>query len=202
MKKVPEDILAWIKQARSLGGEDGDLSGVLPSNPLIITKDNAARALFDQFSAEQDRLIFEWEKTRGLGEIWGRAWEHADKIALVCACATDLTAPIITAPIALWAIKFITHHTKRFATNLDLCVFESENEKNCQEFLAAITKAGPRGLTEYEMQRKGKPFTKHKLKDRKELIDQLVIGGKISEKTISPEGKGKPRRAWVAAKFR
>jgi len=194
-KDVPQNILEWIRKVvhhPEVG--QGNLPGISPADPLVVSKSEEAVKRFHVFKEEIDEIMIDKDRT-GIEALWGRAWEHADKIALICACAEEPSKPFINESNALWAIKFVSYYTEQLAIEVQSRVADSDFERDSKEFISAILNAGDRGLTEYEMGRQ-KPFNKHPPKDRRIVLDSLRLSGFITKTMI--EGLGRKREAYVA----
>ncbi|MDP8240531.1 MAG: bifunctional DNA primase/polymerase, partial [Candidatus Hatepunaea meridiana] len=194
-KDVPVKILEWIQEVIHCPGNGHEnLPGINSADPLVVSKSKEAIKRFNTLEAEIDKIMKSKEGT-GIEALWGRAWEHADKIALICACAEEPSKPLVNESNALWAIKFVSYYTEQLAIEVLARVADSDFERYSKEFISAILNAGDDGLTEYEMGRR-KPFTKHPPKDRRIILDSLTLGGFIAR--IMMKTLGRKREAYVA----
>ncbi len=110
MNKISTQILDWIRSVTSNTVSE-------EYAPLRVSKMSEASQLFDQFHAEiTDKTSIE------LGSIIISPWEHAynqaDKIATICACADNPIQPCVTEQHALWAIGFVKYCAKQFECRL------------------------------------------------------------------------------------
>ncbi|MDP8240837.1 MAG: bifunctional DNA primase/polymerase [Candidatus Hatepunaea meridiana] len=191
---VPAVILQWIRAVQLLRLGNGNLSGINPASPVIVNKTDIARKLLDQFEQDINEIINSCSEITTC-DLWKRAWEHADKIALVCGCADNIHDPIVDEPHARWAIQFVSYHVEKLACEVLMRVADSPFEKMTNDFYQAILSAGTKGVTERDMNKK-KPFRSFAPKDRRPAIETLINGGKIVLTKIKTAGRG--RIAYVA----
>ncbi|NQT35242.1 bifunctional DNA primase/polymerase [bacterium] len=191
---VPAVILQWIRTVQMLRLGNGNLSGINPASPIVVNKTDIARKLLDQFEQNINEIINSCSEITTC-DLWKRAWEHADKLALVCGCADNIHDPIVDELHARWAIQFVSHHVEKLACEVLMRVADSPFEKMTNDFYQAIQSAGEKGVTERDMNKK-KPFRSFAPKDRRPAIETLINGGKIVLTKIKTAGRG--RIAYVA----
>jgi len=194
---VPNEILDWVKAAYQMGSQEGDLSNYNGASPVVVPRSEEAKELFDKFLIVINDHINN-KKEVDVAELWGRAWELADKVATIGACAESIENLIVSEPVARWAIQYVSYHIEHVAIQVTERVAGSNYERFSKEFLSAIKKAGARGLTKYELSRI-QPFSLHKPRDRKEILDDLVEARKIA--FVQIPGPGRKRYAYVAIKI-
>ena len=190
---VPPCVLEWIHHIQHRQSEH-NLQGIHPGTPFVVRKDpDAARAFLDL-----DTLIdAEMAATRGTGldALWNRVWEHADKIALVVACADAPEEPVVKARHADWAIRFVLFWTRRLVIAVRDRVADSPFEQRVKGVFAAIQSAGPTGMTGRDLARH-KSFRKLTPKEREDVLSVLDSDGRIKLDTQGTGGR--TRMAWVA----
>ena len=193
---VPKSILKWIKQVINTTSKIGNLDLVNTSNPYVVYSSPEGAALLTEFTHYADYQIGVFTDT-GTASLWGRAAEHAHKIALVCACAENIDHPQIEKSHAEWAIRFIGTYTEYLAKQVKAHVADTDFEKHLNDFYLAIISAGYQGITEREMNRR-KPFCSYSPRDRNPIIDTLLKGGKIALQRTKTTSAGRPRMAYIA----
>lgn len=194
--EVPDSILNWIDRVINANTKKGNMARFNAPQPIVVPSAPDAADLLREFTRYADQQVASFART-GVDALWGRAAEHAHKIALICACAENSTPPIIAVSHARWAIHFVGHHTEYLASQVQARIADTEFERHLNEFCMAISAAGARGVTEREMNR-CKPFCSQPPKDRKPIIDTLLRGGKIALTGIKATGAGRPRVAYIA----
>ncbi len=195
---TPAAVKEWIEAARSMSN---GLAGLNPATPIIVGMDGAAAALFDAFDDELEARITEGEK-KGTAPLWGRAWEHAAKVALVCACAQRIAAPVIDRAAAEWAIHFVRFHVEAIEREVSARMADSPFMKVMLAVARAIQKAGKMGMTERDLSRACSPFKALKPQERNQVLEALIRDEEaqmVKFKTAS--GKGRPRQAFVAVEL-
>jgi len=115
-KETLENILAWFGSVGqlSLSTSGGDVN---LKDPVRIMKSEKASRLFDDHEQEM-RDRGEHDHSDGFGDLWGRGWELADKVASICACADNPDNPVVEERHAEWATQFVTCHTERLLARL------------------------------------------------------------------------------------
>jgi len=88
-------------------------------------------------------------------ELWGKAAEQADRIALIVACGTfhDLRDAKITLKEVQWAIAVVRYCIQSFSDLISDKVVENDFERNLKMVLEKIKRAGRRGITKHELTR-------------------------------------------------
>lgn len=192
--EIPSAILAWIEHAITLNLPKGNLARYNAPTPIVVPTTPEAAAHLREFSEYAEQQCSIHAKT-GIDAIWSRAFEHAAKIALICACAVNIATPKIELPHAQWAVHFVGHHTEQLVKQVNDRIADTDFERITNEFLEAIRNTGERGVTERDMNRY-KPFCSQPPKERKPIIETLMIGGKIALTKVKTAGRA--RIAYVA----
>jgi len=161
----------------------------------VPTEEDAGK-LLKEFSEYADVKGYHYLNT-GIDALWGRAAEHAYKIALICACAEQTCNPSIELSHAQWAIHFVGHYVESLALQVKERIADTDFERLANDFYLAIKGAGERGFTERDMNRV-KPFCSQAPKDRKPIVETLLKGGRIALTQVQSSGAGRPRVAYVA----
>ena len=193
----PEEIDTWIRQASKFGeaaGNLGTFANTIAAHPLIIPRTKEADELMNQWDEKCDRLRVEH---KDVGELWGRAWEHAEKVAIICACARDTESPKIAYNDALWAIRFVSYNIDRLAIEVAARVSDTEFERISKSFYRGILKTGLTGISKSDLGRR-RPFSTLSPRDRESVIKSLVESNQIALVKVKHSGGGRPRLNYVA----
>ena len=196
-RDVPYPILDWLALASNptsgTGSTLSNLSGVNPATPLLVAKTPVAATLFDEYDRKID---VEMDRTRGTGldSIWNRAWEHADKVALVAAVAENPIEPRVTEEHARFAIALVNWSLENLIAQVRARVADSPFQSRLKECLRKIESSGARGMTEREMGRSSE-FSKLTPKERDEVVESLVHAEQIAR--VELKTAGRPRVAYV-----
>jgi hypothetical protein len=191
---VPVSVLEWAARASEPKDGAGNLVGLNPKAPTVVSMSTGAAELFDLFDVEIDALM-DRDRGTGLDALHNRAWEHAAKIALVLALSRELDYPGIQTCDAEWAITFVKWCQSRMIYEVRTRVADSPFQAKVKECLVALLRAGSRGLTTREMGRSG-PWARLNLRERASVLEALQVAGQTVEVRISTQGR--PRVAWVA----
>ena len=196
-QQPPMKVLEWIERARSMSH---GLLGLNPDAPIVYGMDKAASRLFDEFDADIDQRM---DKAEGLGTspLWGRAWEHAAKLALIAAAAESLDRHSISEKAAQYAINFIRHHTERIEQEVITRVAENDFHRAVKQVEEVIWKSGKRGRTEREISQWSRKFASANPFLRDQILSVLKRDEKIALVNIVGQN-GKTRAAYVASQHR
>ncbi len=196
--QVPRSILDWITAItqRSTGGR-GNVGSVNPETPFTVLKTREADALFDEFDHFVGERMDAASDT-GLDPLWNRAWEHADKLALVCALASDPHSPVVREDHAAYAIRFARWSIESLCYSVQAHVADSAFDAKVKDVYRAIAESGERGLTERELGRRS-AYRRLPPRDRAEVLAALKAGGEIALVDVQTGAKGgRPRAAYIA----
>lgn len=150
---------------------------------------------FQQYCIDQANYLERF----GMAELTGRTNEMAMRLSLICALARDAQAREITAQDMQWGIDYIRHCLERTIDKLKISISHSDFEHDKKEILADLRQRAPDGLTWSQMQ-KTPPYSRHKPKDLKEIMQALKDADLAGEEPYQPEGGGRPTVLWKALK--
>jgi hypothetical protein len=151
-------------------------------------------------------------KASGLAPLWGRAWEHAAKIALGMACARYDAQQLkqvasgggleIDPTSAQWAVNFVkftmTIQQEQVASRMG----DSDFDRWCQDVLRVLKQAGPGGRTESELTKYSRMYRALEPRQQDAIMDSLKRREAILLVQYKPpSGRGKSRMAWVSSEF-
>lgn len=204
----PAAVIEWMKAAREMSS---GILGLDPASPIEMPFAGMTNQLFRDFDDWVENHMDE-VKSKGLAPLWGRAWEHAAKVALGLSCARYDAATLkqvasgggleIDQTSAQWAIDFVkfamTIQEEQVASRMG----DSDFDRWCQEVLRVIVQAGPQGRTEAEMSKYCRQFRALEPRQQDSVMDSLKRREAVQLVQYKPSsGRGKSRMAWVAVEF-
>lgn len=205
---IPQPVIDWLRAVRQAGAGQGNLAATLATagTPADIDPPTVdvpttpeAMALWRAYQAEVIEDMDALER-QGLAEIQSRRVEQAMRIAVILAVSTDPHRPVITADLAQWAITYT-----RWLGDLTLQAIRqhlhgSTFARQRAAVLAAIAKAGQRGLTERDLAKACRAWQGLEPRQRRAILDAISADGLAALVDLGPgpSGRGRPRKAWVA----
>ena len=205
----PNHLLEWMKTAREVSQ---GLVGMTADNPITIRMNEGAEQIFLKFREFQEEQV-ETNASVGLGDLWGRCWEHASKVALVAACARhndpkqfkqlmEQGQVFIDEDSAQWAIEFVKYVLGRMQYEVSTRVADSEFGQLVQLTHQTIRKAQRWGVTERELGRACRKFDGLPPHQRDAVLETLKRNEDAVLVEFKPQsGRGRSRKAWVATEF-
>lgn len=195
---VPQTIIDWAKDAHAgTGLVDADINPTLAPTAKVIPIAPEAQSAFGRYEAECIGLMDRYED-RGLSEIFGRTAEISMRLALILALSRGNQR--VTVDDAEWAIAYTRHHAVRLADRLQDSVADSEFEALKLQVLACVRQAGPRGVTERELNKVSRKFRAVDQRQQLNVLNSLAFAADIQRIEFPPaSGRGSARRAWVLA---
>jgi hypothetical protein len=151
-------------------------------------------------------------KGRGLAPLWGRAWEHAAKLAVAMSCtrygAQDLKQVASGGGLEMdptstqWAIDFVKFTLGVQEAQVASRMGDNDFDRWCQEILRLLKKAGSHGRTEAELSKLSRLFRALEPRQQDSVMNSLSRREAVTlVQQISKSGRGKPRMAWTAREF-
>ena len=204
----PARVVEWMKAAREI---QCGIQGLDPASPIELPFAAMTPQLFRDFDQWiEDRM--EAVKAKGLAPLWGRAWEHAAKLALGMACARYDAATLkqvaagggleIDPTSAQWAIDFVKFVLNIQEEQVATRMGDSDFDRWCQDVLRVLRTAGPGGRTESELTKFSRVFRALEPRQQDSIMDALKRREDVQLVQYKPpSGRGKSRMAWVATEF-
>lgn len=186
---VPEHLIqqiqAWHERRISAPEGVSDIEAAQGVYQLIVPTQNEAQQRFIQFRnyvREQKQKAA--ERGDGTDCLWGRAEEHARKIALTIASGDRFDHPEITEIHADRACRLIDALFQQMINAVQWNISDNSFERDKKRILEIVKKAGPKGMPRAELTKRTQKFTK---KQRDEYISDLeeaclIVAGRNSEK--------------------
>ena len=122
-----------------------------------------------------------------------RSSEMALRLALIVAMCRDPFATSILKEDIDWAIRYIKHCALGAVKEFQRTMHSSEFEGIKLEALEAFRRAGRDGITSTDMNKRY-PFSKWRVKDRKEVLEALKEAELIDARIES--GSGRPKTVY------
>ena len=133
----PDSVLNAIAALRDIGREN-----LLTGEPEVseIPETPEARALAARLEAEANKHYDDAYDRRQDAEmaIWGRAFEKAEKLAMLYALSRSVTSPQLTPEAYRWGWAMAEFTTKRLLYMADCYVYDSEFDKELQKVLRIL----------------------------------------------------------------
>lgn len=156
----------------------------------VPVEDDAKQALVD-FAAEARKLQ---QSGQEACELWGKAAEQADRIALIVACGQvyDLRDARVQLSDVQWAIEVVRYCIKSFTSLIADKVVDNEYEGNVKLVLERIKRAGRKGISKHQLTRS---LRKIKGFERADILRTLEEGRDILVE--KQEGTSKPTTVYI-----
>lgn len=192
--EVPEKIKSWIKTVNER--LDVPMDYMEKVDPVVLSVSEDANELQYDF---QDYCIDQANKLErfGMSELSGRSNEIALRIALICALSRDEEADVVTGEDMQWAIDYVKMCLTKTVNKLKMTLSSSSFEGYKKEILQDLRDRGESGIT-WAMMQKNSPYSKHKPKDLKEILQALKDADLAEDEAIQTGKRGRPTIRWVA----
>lgn len=142
---------------------------------ISVPVDADAKAVLKAFFNESRAVQNTQEET---SELWGKAAEQADRIALIVACGKvhDLNTARVTLEDVNWAIEVVRYCINSFAKLISDKVVENDYERSLKMVLEKIKRAGRKGITKSELTRVTQAIKGH---ERTDILRSLMDSEKV-----------------------
>jgi hypothetical protein len=207
VSRPPEDVIDWIKAARDL---QCGIMGNDPASPIVVQYSSMARQIYIKFDQWVDKYV-ESMGDNQLGALWGRAGEHAVKLAIGLACARYSAQDMREAaanngleidPTSMqYAVDLTLFCLQTMEAQIKMRMGDSDFDRQVLDATAVIYKGGAKGRTLRELGLYCRTFNSLKPADQDAVLTALVRRGAASKVIISPKAGGRKREAFVAAEF-
>ena len=156
----------------------------------VPIKDDA-KAVLKAFFNESRAVQQTQEET---SELWGKAAEQADRIALIVACGKvrDLQDARVTLEDVNWAIEVVRYCINSFAKLIGDKVVENDYERSLKMVLEKIKRTGRGGITKRALTRATQAIKGH---ERTDILKTLMDSEKVVL-DVRP-GKTKPTAVYI-----
>jgi hypothetical protein len=189
---VPPALVESCRALAMAGRSAGNLShidnGNQASKPTVVEYSAEAAIEVARFEAliEKNESVIAVESA----PILNRAVEHAIKLALTVSVATNWEQPIITGHAMKWAVQLAWLSTCTMIAETCDRISDNSREADLKRILGHIKKAGQDGITEGTIADRCGGIDK---KRRSELFEDLILAGRIEERTTPTGGRPKKR---------
>lgn len=194
---VPDRIIRWAHDV-SARSDKLHISSE-PAAPVTLEFTNEALEAqldFQKFCIDTANYLEKF----GMSELTGRSNEMAMRLSLIHALSRNPHAKEIALQDIEWGIEYIRHCLDRTIEKLKISISHSGFEHDKKEILADLRARGADGITWRDMQ-KQPPYSKHKTRDLKEIMQALKDADLAGDEPCYNEGgKGRPTILWKALK--
>ncbi|MBN2474277.1 MAG: DUF3987 domain-containing protein [Pirellulales bacterium] len=137
IRDLPDRVIetaSWWSNFRPGTGNLADWHPV----PVIVPQSAEARQILAaaRVASETEYQRAEAENNAVSTTVWGRLSEQARKLALLYAVSESAQSPRIGRDAAQWAVRFVTHQTRRMLYMASLYVSDADFERRCNHVLA------------------------------------------------------------------
>lgn len=158
--------------------------------PAIVEQSQGAIRVSDNTREEADN---EYAAAEERGDnvgmtVWGRAWEHSQKLALLHAISANHKEPIIDEAAAVWAARFAMHQVRRMLHMAQCHVADNPFHAECLKLKQKLREAPGQTLSHSLMLKKMRIDTRNLQKlvsTLKQQDDIEVIETKTAGRTAS-----------------
>jgi hypothetical protein len=189
---VPEMLIKSCQALVAAGGGLGNLSkidnGASACKPTIVSYSADAATELVKF----ETLVEETEITctSASAPILNRAVEHAIKLALTVSVATNCQQPVMTGHAMRWAVQLAWLSVCTMIEETCDRISDNLREADLKRIFGHIKKAGQDGITEGTIADRCGGIDKRR---RTELLEDLVLAGRIEERSTPTGGRPKKR---------
>ena len=135
--EFPDSVLNTVAALREIGREN-----ILTGDPQVLTipETPEARALARELELEANKYYDDAYERHLDAEmaIWGRAFEKAEKLAMLYALSQSVTAPRLTPEAYRWGWDVAKFSTKRLLFMADCYVYDSEFDKEVRKVVRLL----------------------------------------------------------------
>jgi len=193
---VPDTIIRWAHDVEARSNTVHIASEPAASVLLEFTNEAMEQQLaFQQYCIDKANRLERF----GMAELPGRSNEMAMRLSLICALSRDPRATEIRGDDMQWSIDYIKQCLESTIERLKITISHSDFEHHKKEILADIRERGAVGITWAKMQ-KVAPYSQHKPRDLKEIMQSLKDADLAGEEAYQPTGAGRPGIRWLALK--
>lgn len=203
---IPASVIQWlhaVRAARQRLATHGNLATIDPGAgqraiPIDVPTSSDAQRIWRAFELEliarQDEL-----EDEGIAELDSRRLEQAMRLAVILAVSVDPDAPVISAGIAEWCVRYVRHLADQTLVAVRANMHDSKFSAWQADVLRCIRNGGEKGRTERDLCRTLRTFDGLEPRLRRSVLDALVAKGEIAlVESTGASGRGRKRVAWVA----
>lgn len=197
MVEIGDRIKDWLREAATALGDGGNLSGLdtadMPPSPVVVAFTRGALDLLRDY--EEELLVaIKAEGESGLEAMHNRSREIAMRISLIVARSMG-QAEIGIEPMQ-WAIDYVRFYSGRAIEMFKENMAESDHQAAVKACFAKIQKAGLKGATEAELEKKVRKFAALEPIRQKAVMDKLASNYGCECRNVNEGKRGRPRMAW------
>lgn len=197
MVEISDRLKTWLQDCASAYAADGNLSATdtadLPPNPVVVRITGPALNLLREYEIELLAAI-KAEGESGLEAMHNRSREIAMRISLIV--ARSMGQPEIGIEPMRWAIDYVRFYSGRTIEMFKENMAESDHQAAVKAVYAKVQKAGLRGITEAELEKKVRKFAALEPIRQKAVMEKLSTNYGIECRNVNEGKRGRPRMAW------
>ncbi|MFA7167667.1 MAG: DUF3987 domain-containing protein [Sphaerochaetaceae bacterium] len=197
-REVPEKLVKWVQRCATAHTPSGNLSDdfgpLSPPDPVVIPFEDAAWQEFERFEADiikRQNLLDAF----GIASMLGRTKEIAMRLSLIVAVSCGHAQ--ILEEDAEWAIRYVKFYANQTINKIRARISNTDFEAIVKEVVEVIRDGGAMGKTEREISKLSPLFRGSDDKRRDSVMAIMVIDYPVRLATITHEGGGRPRTAYV-----
>lgn len=197
MVGISDRIKDWLREAATAYSSEGNLSGTdsadLPPNPVVVQFTREALDLLRDYESELLSAI-KAENESGLEAMHNRSREIAMRISLIVARSMGQTE--IGPDPMRWAIDYVRFYSGRTIDMFKENMAESDHQAAVKACFAKIQKAGLKGVTEAELEKRVRKFAALEPIRQKAVMEKLASNYGCECRNVNEGKRGRPRMAW------
>ena len=196
---LPELLLRLRRVSQSTTGTDLNLEsifgGIATTMPQIMTIpfQSSLQPIYAALDAVSD--------DRRVRSLLLEARATVRRIAGVLAVWRDADAPVVTPELLEWAGHYVRARLIETVDRFDVLHGTDGKASPYSQVLEKLIEQGPDGIPESRIPKFSWLFRNLGGKQRGELIEQMLADQVVVQVTIKPQGRGRPSKRLVAAKF-
>lgn len=193
---VPDRIIKWANDVR----ERNPKAHIATEKANVVVVPLSTGAYEAQISFQRELLVTRKNlKKYRMEGLTGRTNEEAMRISLIYCLSKNPMAQNVDEESMTWAIDYMRKCLNDTIKMLKFTISSSEYESNKKEILSDLRERAEMGITWAEMN-KTPPYSQHKRKELKEIMQSLVDSDLVQTEIYKPEKGGRPSEKWSAVK--
>lgn len=202
----PQDIIEWAAEvgcrpsspALAVRSSGIDSASDFPPEPIGMVFSQEAIRLFDGMESDIHARMSAAERW-GVEALFGRTREKAMRMAMLVCLAEGAQNRIISGSQAQYASDYVLAMDAAMVESAKSHVSDSDFARIKHACLERLRRAGAKGLTPRELEKKLAAFDALKPREQQDILAALHNSGLAEIQTSAgPSGRGRKRVAWVA----
>ena len=182
LSHIPAELVEKCRDIQLWPVNDGSDGDILAIEPRVVPFSDEAAPLMDRAVERFDGLRRdEYYSGGSMSAFWGRAWEHAAKVALTVSDGRE-----VGEEAARWSLDLVTALGEGAARMVEREVASNQVEAEVKRVLGIIARAGEAGLTTSDITRRCQFITTQR---RRDILQTLVDSGQVEVVTTVTSGR-------------